>query len=160
MCVCFLVFIEDEETQYKNNRSFPSSSRNIVTMVVGQLCECRCVDERNTWLSLCGLSRWTATELKILACAILCFLFYLILFSSFLFLFLFIFLQVSSLYLFLFLFFFIFYKTERNSAAHEPSCLCLPFHLSMLSAWLIYGHLFWQTRTRCRTRSETTSEQL
>jgi len=66
-------------------------------MVVGQLCECRCVDERNTWLSVCGLSRWTATALKSPACVILCFLFYLILFSSFLFLFLFIYLQVSSL---------------------------------------------------------------
>jgi hypothetical protein len=51
-----------------------------------------------------------------------------------------------------FLSFVCFCKTERNSAVHEPSCLCLPFHLSMLSAWLIYGHLFWLTRTRCRTR--------
>lgn len=72
-------------------------------------------------------------------------------------------LSTSKFPLFIYFYFsyiFIFHKTERNSAAHEPSCLCLPFHLSMLSAWLIYGHLFWQTRTRCRTRSETTSEQL
>lgn len=102
------VFIEDEETQCKNNRSFPFPSPNIVTMVVSQLCECRCVDERNTWLSVCGLSSWTATALKSPACVILCFLFYLILFSSFLFLFLFIYLQVSSLYLFLFSLYFYF----------------------------------------------------
>jgi len=130
-------------------------------MVIIQLCECRCVvDERNTWLSICGLWRRTVTAPNTPACVILCFLFYLIFFQVFCF---YSCISTSKLPLFIYFYFsyvFIFHKTERNPVAHEASCLCLPFHLSMLSARLIYDHLFWQTRTRCRTRSETTPEQL